>query len=189
MRLLRKLAVIPFAAAALAASAILVPAASTPAAAAGPREYLLIVNSGNTSAGVLYQGHNNPLILNYGTASFIDFINPHTWVNLSGQSVTVWEIQIAGLNECFNDAQGAIYADGCVSSDTNEWWWQVPTGSSTNGARNFWYINASASAHTPPPHQYIYLTAAGYSQAAPILGDGPGLGGLAAWNRPCRVNC
>jgi hypothetical protein len=193
MRRLRKLAVIPFAAAALAAFTVLVPA-SAPALANGPREYLLIVNSGNTSAGILYRGHNQQLQLNYGTASLIYFVNPHTWHPPgypAGQTVTVWEIQVAGVtNECFNyvSSLDGFAADSCISSDTNEWFWQNPTGSSTNGARNFWYINASASAHYNPP-QNIYVTAAGYYQGANIYADQAGFGGLAAWNRPCRVNC
>ena len=194
MRRLRKLAVVPLAAAALGAFTVVPASAAVPAN--GPLEYLLIVNSGNTSAGILYNGHNNNTILNYGTASLIDFINPHNWVNLDGQTVTVWEIQFGTSGECMNAVQiegggqqaWGIYADSCQSSDTNEWFWQDPTGSSTNGARNFWYINASASAHSNP-REYIYITAASYSQGALILGLGPGAGGLAAWNRPCRVNC
>lgn len=167
--------------------------ASAPALANVPGQYLLVVNSGFTNEDILGQCHNNVMQLRGPTGDFWQFINPHTWSNLSGQNVTVWEVQAApgagcdaGL--CWNYAAGYIFLDSCVSSDTAEWFWQDPTGSSTNGAQNFWYINADASAHSNP-REYIYVTAASYQEGSPIEGSGPGQGGLAAWNRPCEVNC
>lgn len=186
---LRKLAVCSLSAAVRAALAALVPASPSAQAQTAGRQYHLLVNSALTNTGgVAAQGHNFPLLLTEAPSN-IDFINHHVWVNLNGIKVPVWEIQFGTSGECMNSVLGgAIYEDSCVSSDTNEWFWQVPTGSSTNGFRNFWYINAGSSAHSNP-RTYIYMTAESFSPGALIIGAAPGEGGLAAWNRPCVLNC
>lgn len=189
MSRLHRFAVLPSAVVVLATLALLVPA-SAPAMAKGRAEYYLIVNSGHTREYIEQPGHNHQV--RQGSVPFpIDFINPHTW-----RGFTVWEIQFGTTGQCMNAVQiegggqtaWAIYEDSCVSRDTNEWFLQYPTGSKTNGVRNFWYINASASAHSEP-RTYIYMTARSYRAGALIYGFGPGGGGRAAWNRPCVRNC
>jgi hypothetical protein len=170
----------------LAALAAVVPA--SPSAQAAPlREYRLLVNSALTnSGGVQAQGHSFPLLLTFAPSN-VTFIDLRTWVDLSGIRVPVWHIQIGTSGECLNALNGgAVFEDSCIPSDRNEQWRQIPTGSKTGGARNFWYINAGNSNAS---HEYIFLTAETLSTGSLIIGEAAGAGGRAAWNRPCRLNC
>jgi hypothetical protein len=160
---------------------------SAPAHASSPPSYKLIANSGSTALDITANGLSSPVIIsNRGTDDNWVFVNSQRWTNLNGTVVQVSEIQHAGTANCINYSQGLFEMSGCVSGDKNELFWADPTGSTTNGNPNYWFINVAAS---ETAHQYIFVTAQSLTNGSTLVGDGPGFGGLAAWNRQCSANC
>jgi hypothetical protein len=154
---------------------------SAPALASSP-SYKLIVNSGETALDVTANGAGKPVtISNSGTDDNWVFVNATTW---AGHDVS--EIQHAGTDNCINDSSGVFVISGCTAGDTDELFWGDPTGSTTNGNPNYWYINVAA---TEVAGQNVFLTAASYTNGADVLAEEAGQGGLGAWNRQCSANC
>jgi hypothetical protein len=160
---------------------------STAVHASSPPSYKLIVNSGSTALDITANGVGNPVIIsNRGTDDNWVFVNSQRWTNPNGAIVQVSEIQHAGTSNCINYSQGRFVMSGCVSGDKNELFWANPTGSTTNGNPNYWFINVTAS---DAAHHFIYVTAQSLANGAILVADGPGFGGQAAWNRQCSANC
>jgi hypothetical protein len=155
---------------------------SAPALASSP-SYKLIVNGGETALDVTANGVGNPVtISNSGTDDNWVFVNTTTW-----NGVDVSEIQHAGTNNCINDSSGVFVISGCTAGDPDELFWGDPTGSTTDGNPNYWYINEAASEAAKT--EYIFMTASSLTNGADVVTAGPGAGGLAAWNRKCSANC
>jgi hypothetical protein len=144
------------------------------------------VNSGFTGLGVLAPGHNKAITLSASAASFWDFVNGQRWTDLGGQILSVYEMQEGKTGECINLAKGTFYLDSCRKGDKNELFVLDPTGSTTGGSPNYWYLNVASSEHLK---QYMYLTARRMANGAILVSRPKGYGGLAAWNRVCSINC
>ena len=115
-------------------------------------------------------------------------MNDQRWTNLSGQLVDVAEMQHAGTDRCINYAQEGVYRmASCVKGDNAELFWAVPTGSTTHGSPNYWYINVAPS--DAIRSFYVFLTAKSLTDGAILEAAGRGFGGLAAWNRKCTAHC
>jgi hypothetical protein len=165
------------------ASALGLTALSAAPALASSPSYKLIVNSGETALDVTANGVGNPVtISNSGTDNNWVFVNTTTW-----NGVDVSEIQHAGTNNCINDSSGVFVISGCTAGDTDELFWGDPTGSTTNGSPNYFYINVAAS--NAAKSEYIFMTATSLTNGAQVITAGPGAGGRAAWNRKCSANC
>jgi hypothetical protein len=183
----RKILKIATAAVMIAAATGLATLGSAPARAAALPSYKLIVNSGHTALDMTANGINAPAIIsNSGADNNWVFVNGQSWTNLNGQNVQVTEIQHAGTDNCIIYAQDVFEISGCVPGNTDELFWADPTGSTTNGNPNYWYINEATSEIVG---DYIYITAASLTNGAELQADGPGFGGQASWNRKCSANC
>jgi hypothetical protein len=167
---------------AIASALGLIALSSAPALASSP-SYKLIVNDGETALDVTANGIGNPVtISNSGTDDNWVFVNPATWNGLP-----VSEIQHAGTDNCISDSSGVFVISGCNATAPAEQFWGDPTGSKTNGNPNYWYINVAASEAAKT--EYIFMTASSLTNGADVITEGPGAGGLAAWNRKCSANC
>jgi hypothetical protein len=159
---------------------------AAPALASSP-SYKLIVNSGETALDVTANGAGKPVtISNSGTDDNWVFVNTQSWSDPFGAVVQVSELQHAGTDNCINDSSGVFVISGCTAGDPDELFYGLPTGSTTNGSPNYWYINEAA---TDAALHYVFMTAASYTNGADVLAEEVGQGGLAAWNRQCSANC
>jgi len=160
---------------------------SIPAQAAALPTYRLIVNSGATALDITANGAGNPTtISNSGKNDNWDFVNSTKWTGPNGVVFNVSEMEHAGTTECISDESGVFDMEGCSAGDLDELFLQDPTGSTTNGSPNEWYLNAAAS---DAAHAFRYLTAASLTNGAILISDPAGEGGLAAWNRVCTADC
>jgi hypothetical protein len=175
----RNLAIIAIA---IASAIGLTTALSTAPALASSPSYKLIVNSGGTALDLTANGAGKPVtISSSGANDNWVFVNSTTW-----NGVKVSEIQHAGTGSCINNSSGVFVISSCTAGDTGELFWGDPTGSTTSGNPNYWYINVAAS---DAAGQRVFLTAASLTNGANNLVEEVGAGGRAAWNRKCSANC
>lgn len=187
-----KIIVLPLFVSLLAVAALLMPG-STAARAAGPEEFLLVANSGQTPLLIDSQGHNNPAVLTSSGAIW-DFTNEQRWT-LPGTTdiVNVVEIQNGiGNNECLNVQYLGIevYVDSCETGDKSELWYPIPTGSTTNGQPNYWYVSVIGTNDVwPDGGGYEFLTANSLTAGSTLIYEHSDEGGLAAWEQDCYIDC
>lgn len=165
-------------------------AATTAAAAASSIEGFYLFNLEGA-----YEGENACLFAhahNYyiqtenspsGCTQWWSFINRENVTNLSGQTDTAWEIQLADTGQCINDVDTTEYLDSCQPGDEFELFWQTPVAT---GSSLFTYANVDWSLIF---EAYAYMSAP--DNIIGNVGDetSPDPAALGQWYRSCAVNC
>lgn len=160
---------------------------SAPARASALPAYRLTVNGGLTALNITANGPGNRVtISNSGKNDNWVFVNSQRWTAPNGDVFEVSEMEHAGTTECVSGEGGVFYMESCSAGALNQLFLEYPTGSTTHGSPNEWFLPAAASSAA---HAFRYLTATSLTNGADLDARGAGFGGLAAWNRVCTADC